>query len=512
MVPIDHFDTAAERQPEALAIVDGNVRMTFAEVSAVTHRVARFLANGDRGASFPFPVVVYSPNDYRVLLAKIAIMRAGGIIVPVHAGNPVDVTRQFLLNLRPRYGFYHTAVREQVELLQNTKLETKWFCLDGSDAELFAPSAVQPYAATWIDASGNRDRPVYYWATSGTTGEPKVVIDDVGTFEGALLLVREWNGGERNRPVTLAVAPLSHGAGPHSFAVLTLGGTVVVMRNFEPAAMLDAIEEYGVTDMWLPPTALYLLLERPDIRRRNVRSLRHVRLGTAAVAATRIKEAVSVLGPCISQTYGQIESGFVTALDSETTAEAAHGRRPELLMSAGRSLFVNRVAIMSAFGRLLPAMEEGEIVVRGRCVKRYLDVEATTEARVFGWHHTGDIGYFDREGFLFIVGRKRDVVNMAGIKIPASELEGVILELEAIRECAVIAVPDEIRGEVARAILSIKGGYSMSVDTVLAHCRQRVGAHRAPVAAEHWPELPKSPAGKIDKAQIRRVVMRRHHE
>jgi fatty-acyl-CoA synthase len=513
VVPIDHFDTAAEQSPDTVAIVDGDLSLTFAQVAVISRRIAALLA----GVAVPVAaeqlrVVVYSPNDYRVFLTAIGIMRAGGAIVPVHAANPVEITQRFLATVRPHCAVYHSSLEPQVNELRATLPGVaQWWCLDapGCFSDAFGPDAPAAGAdndASWIDPCGNRGRPVYYWPTSGTTGEPKVVIDDISSFEGTMLLIREVYKRDPTPPVTLALGPLSHSTGAHGFAILTLGGTVIVMRRFDAGAALDAIERYRVSDIWLSPTALYLLLERPDIRRRDLTSVRHVTLGMAAVAATRLRDAVDVFGPCISQSYGQIETGFVTALDAATTAAAARGTCPERLMSAGRSLFVNRIAIMSDEGRLMPPGEPGEIVVRGRCVKRYLDDETTADARRFGWHHTGDLGYLDEEGYLYIVGRRRDVVNMAGLKVPALEIEGVLMELPAVRECAVIATADPIRGEVATAVVALKAGCSIAPDAVLAHCRRRLGTLRTPVSVHQWADLPKSPAGKVDKRRVREAL------
>ena len=509
MVPIDHFDTAAALTPDAVALVEGEVALTFAEVSRVSHQIARAVSAG-ASSDEAVPVVVYSPNDHRVLVAIVGIMRAGGVVVPVHAGTPIETTVRCLDRVRPRYALFHSSLAASVDVLRRQVPSVqRWVCLDAPAEEADSLAAIAtgdaPYDAAWIDASGNRDRPVYYWSTSGTTGEPKVVVDDVVSFDGTMMLTRARQTASGIRPVSLAVAPLSHAAGAHSVTILTLGGTVIVMRHFDARAVLEAIERHQVTDLWLPPTALYLLLEQPDVHRRDLSSLRHVQLGTAAVAPAKVREAIAVFGPCVSQPYGQIETGFVTALDARLGAEWA-ARDPERLASAGRSLFVNRVAIMADDGRLLPPGEPGEIVVRGGGVKRYLDETATREARRFGWHHTGDVGYVDDAGFLYIVGRIRDVVNMAGIKIPAAELEAVIAELPAVRECAVIAVPDPVRGEVPKAIVVVKDGYRLAAEAIVAHCRRRVGAGRAPASVERWEALPRSPAGKVDKRQIRAIV------
>jgi acyl-coenzyme A synthetase/AMP-(fatty) acid ligase len=229
-------------------------------------------------------------------------------------------------------------------------------------------------------------------------------------------------------------------------------------------------------------------------------------MGTAAVAPERLREALTLFGPCITHTYGQIETGFVTEFDAAALASCLDGNHPERLASSGTTVFVNRLAIMDESGTLQPRGVTGEIVVRGRCLKRYLDAEATAEARRFGWHHTGDLGYVDEDGFLYVVGRTRDVINMAGFKIPAAQIEDVIMELPEIFECAVVPAPHPLRGEVAEAVVSLKAGCSLSSQAILRHCRNRLDQGKAPVRVEQWAELPKSPAGKIDKQGIRRKL------
>jgi fatty-acyl-CoA synthase len=248
---------------------------------------------------------------------------------------------------------------------------------------------------------------------------------------------------------------------------------------------------------------LALLLNYPDISAFDISSLKSVELGASAVAPNTLREAVRRLGPCVSQTYGQIESGVVTRLDPAAVAAAVNGDHPERLLSSGRTLFLNRWGIMSDDGALLPPGETGEIVVRGRTVKRYLDPEQTIEARRHGWHHTGDFGSVDDSGFLYVVGRKKDVIITGGFKVVAAEVERVILELPQVHECAVIAAPDAFRGEAIKAIVVLKHGESVGHAAILAHCRARLPRGKAPTSVEQWPELPKSAVGKIDKRSIR---------
>src|SRR5688572_4473416 len=190
MVPIDYFDSAASEHLGAVAMIDDDVSLTFADLSRMSHQIAHAI-DAITADGRPVPVVIYSPNDHRVLIAALGVMRAGGVIVPVHAGNPLEVTKGFLQAVQPRCAFYHSSLARQVALLRR-ELPTivQWICVDRALADDVSLDALctggRVYSPQWIDASGNRDRPVYYWATSGTSGEPKIVIDDVASFEGAL--------------------------------------------------------------------------------------------------------------------------------------------------------------------------------------------------------------------------------------------------------------------------------------------------------------------------------------
>jgi acyl-CoA synthetase (AMP-forming)/AMP-acid ligase II len=277
----------------------------------------------------------------------------------------------------------------------------------------------------------------------------------------------------------------------------------VITRTFDPKETLTLIETHRVTEMWLPPTALYLLLDYPDRQRYDLSSLRCVLLGMAGVAAERIRQAIEAFGPCLMHSYGQIETGFVTMLDSATIADAAAGRHEERLRSSGRTVDLNRFAVMDDDDQLVPPGGVGEIVVRGAGVKRYLDPALTAAAQRSGWHRTGDVGYVDPDGFLYITGRIKDVVNMAGFKISAAEVEGAVRELEEVHDCAVVPAPDPVRGEVIVAVVATRPGRTITEASVISHCRRRLGVGKTPRIVAVWPELPRSPAGKVDKARIR---------
>ena len=285
-----------------------------------------------------------------------------------------------------------------------------------------------------------------------------------------------------------------------------MGATVVVLPRFDAELVMRAIGEHRVTHMFLPPTALYSMLAHPRVREFDYSSLKYFLLAGSPVSPDKLRQAVEVFGPCMCQSYGQTECHMIaTWLPPQVVADAARGNHPERLLSCGRASWSVRVEIMDEEGRLLPPGEVGEIVARGGLVgDGYFEMpEATAEARAFGWHHTGDVGRRDEDGFFYIVDRKKDMIVTGGFNVFSAEVEAAVMELDAVRECAVVGVPDEKWGEAVTAILALNDGAVIDPAEVIAHCKARLGSVKAPKAVHVWPEVPRTAAGKFDKKAIR---------
>jgi acyl-CoA synthetase (AMP-forming)/AMP-acid ligase II len=204
------------------------------------------------------------------------------------------------------------------------------------------------------------------------------------------------------------VAPITHAAGGTAMILATIGATTVMLDGFDPTVVLETIQAQRVTHLFLPPTAYYALLDRAASGTYDTSSLRMLLLAASPVAPEKFAHGVEVFGPCVCQCYGQVESPLmISYLDPETVARAAAGGDIQRLASAGRPALSTVVGIMDDDGTLLGTGARGEIVVRGQLViSDYLDKpEATAEIRKHGWHHTGDVGYLDDGGFLYIVDR-----------------------------------------------------------------------------------------------------------
>jgi acyl-CoA synthetase (AMP-forming)/AMP-acid ligase II len=154
-------------------------------------------------------------------------------------------------------------------------------------------------------------------------------------------------------------------------------------------------------------------------------------------------------------------------------------------------------------GHLLGPGQAGEIVARGRGVKPYQDEAARAEAHRYGWHHTGDLGYLDSDGYLYVVGRLKDNIITGGFKVSSVEVEEVVLEMPAVDECAVVAVSHPVRGEAVAAVVTARSGRTLDIADIHRHCKERLGAVKAPRYVHRWSELPKTAVGKVDKRQIR---------
>jgi fatty-acyl-CoA synthase len=524
MRAIDYFDKSANLYPDRIAIVDGDRRYSYSEVRDFSERIARAMsASGlkreERGA-------IYSPNHPAVLFCMLGMLRAGAAWVPINFRNAADANVEFLNYSETTWLFYSSRFQEQVdEIRKRVPCIRHFICIDGpasDDTSLLAfmeqqgDASDRDWAGDWADEYGNLDQIMGLIPTGGTTGPARGVrVTNLAWGTMTEMAMRYWKSDVAN-PVCLCTAPLSHAAAPVAFSILAMGGTNVVLPGFDAEQVLSAIERYRVTHMFLPPTAFYSLLAHPEVGKPEVgrearkfdhSSLRVFLLAGSPVSPDKLKKGVEIFGPCMCQSYGQTEAPMIlTFLDARTVAAAAAGDHPERLRSCGQPTAAVRVAIMDDEGRILPAGEAGEIVARGTLVSGgYFNLpEATAEIRRYGWHHTGDVGYMDDDGYLYIVDRKKDMIISGGFNVYCTEVEAGIMALPQVRECAVIGVPDEKWGEAVKAIVVCGPGELLTESDVIVHCKEKLGSVKSPKSVEFWPEIPKTPAGKLDRKAMRK--------
>jgi acyl-CoA synthetase (AMP-forming)/AMP-acid ligase II len=270
---------------------------------------------------------------------------------------------------------------------------------------------------------------------------------------------------------------------------------------------MEAIQKFGITTLFLPPTLIYMMLAHPKVREFDFSSLRSMLYGGAPMSAQKLREAMMIFGAIMYQIYGQSEALMIctmmTAADHQYALENKQyeGR----LWSAGREGPFARVEIMDESGNILSPEQPGEVVVRSDLVMEcyYRNPEATAEVSAHGWHHTGDVGRKDQDGFLYIMDRKKDMIISGGFNIFPTEVERALLTHPSIQDCAVVGVPDEKWGEAVLAAVELKQGASASTEEIIAYCKERLGSLKAPKKVEFVETLIRSTNGKVLRREVR---------
>ncbi|MDX2723223.1 MULTISPECIES: AMP-binding protein [Streptomyces] len=289
------------------------------------------------------------------------------------------------------------------------------------------------------------------------------------------------------------------------------GGTVVVTTRPDPVRLLDLIEKHRVTELFLPPTVIYRLLETSGIERRDFSSLKYLMYGSAPMSTEKLRRAIEVFGPVMFQGYGQTEAPSGIAFlrpEEHLTGDGSDFR----LSAAGRPAPLVQVEVLDGEGRILPPGENGEICVRGDLVMKgyYKDPVRTAETLVDGRLHTGDIGFLDDEGFLHLTDRKKDMIISGGFNVYPSEVEQVVWKHPAVQDCAVIGIPDEDWGEAVTAVVELNDGEELTEADLIAYCRPRLGGIKTPKRVVFVSELPRSANGKVLKKDVREPFWRDH--
>jgi acyl-CoA synthetase (AMP-forming)/AMP-acid ligase II len=501
---IDYFDRGATFGPDRPCLVSDERSTTYAETARRSNQIAKALLRD--GFTRGEKAAVIGPNAVEPFECILGIFRAELAWVPVNYRNGVDENCYVLHQFDVAILFFHSETAEQVKAFRERCPNVRrYICIDRPFEGLAALDPwVDPYDGPAPPCQGGRDDIVTISPTGGTTGKPKGVTWSNLTWQ-TMIANQIASQPCRTPPVHLVVAPMTHAAGVIGMVMMSIGATNVILRGFDPKRVIDAIAAHRVTHLFLPPTALYGLLAHPDVRKGDYSSLLYFTYGAAPTSTAKIREAVEVFGPCMQTLFGQVEApASCTCLPPWELVENGV-LREDRLASCGRRMLLTQVEIMDDDGCLLPAGQPGEIVVQGNLVMRgyYKNEAATAEVSVNGWHHTGDIGYFNDEGYLFIVDRKKDMIISGGFNIYPSEIEQVLSAHPDVHQCAVIGIPDDKWGEAVHAVVQLKPGARADAGELIAAMKDKLGSVKAPKGIDFVDELPRTGAGKISKKDLR---------
>jgi acyl-CoA synthetase (AMP-forming)/AMP-acid ligase II len=477
----DLIARAARQQGRKPCLIEGGRVVSFADFDAATNRFANAmqalgLARGDR-------VGVLLPNGIDCLVAYYGLAKAGLVRVS--------------LNSRDTVADLHFKLAEVG-------------CdavLTGDDAPdlgvtiALAPAQLQALLDAAEDApcgiERSLDEPYRLGFTGGTTGRPKAVtLTERGELAelSAFLTDLVADIGPQDR--FLHAAPIAHASGAFFLPALVRGATSHVMARFDAAQFVALAASARATMTFLVPTMLALLLDDPALVGADL-CLRRIAYGASPIAPAVYARAEQRFGRVFAQTYGQAESPMViTCLGPDE-----HDR----IGSCGRPFTCAQVAVMDDDGVLLPPGAVGEIVVKGpQLMARYWNrPEATEAAFRGGWLHTGDIGRTDHDGFFYLLDRKGDMLISGGYNVYPREVEDALLAFPGVVEAAVVGLPDDTWGDRVHAVVS---GQGIDVPALMAHARAALAGYKAPKSIDVWPDLPKSPAGKILRREVKRLV------
>jgi acyl-CoA synthetase (AMP-forming)/AMP-acid ligase II len=484
----------------------GDRQFSYADVDQASAKVANSLR--EAGFAVGMKAAIYSLNSDQAFIVTLGIVRAGGIWMPVNPRNSEADNIDCLSQLGCDALFYQGRFAAAADTLRQSCSEMKAFVkldddLNGAPPNLscWTASASTLVPELWVSGSDLLSIPT----TGGTTGRPKGVMLSHRNFCAIDFATR--TSYLKHGSVMLCAAPMTHAVGRLAMTSLSSGVHLVVLDKVDPQLILSSIQDQGITDLFLPPTSIYALLDQPNLKDFNLSSLRCLSYGSAPMSIERLREALLKLGPVMRGGYGQTECPtFITALlqeDHFVDGEIAPDSR---LRSVGRSTCISKLTILDEFGRELPCGERGEIAVKGGnvCEGYYNNFQETADIRFNGWHLTGDIGYLDGDGFLFIVDRKKDMIISGGFNVYSVEVEQALMTLPGVREAVVFGVPSKKWGEEVKALILPKADFDLDPATLISACKQLLGSVKTPKSIEIVDAFPTTAIGKVDKKRLRK--------
>ena len=367
-----------------------------------------------------------------------------------------------------------------------------------------------PAFATWRDTQRDADPQLKITRnddaiqlyTSGTTGHPKGVQLTHGNylafFEAAQ--AARWGDFAAGDPNLIAM-PIFHVAGTNmGVSTLAQGAKGVIMKDVNPTEVLELVSAYHIKTAFLVPAVILMLVQHPKLGSSNISSLKSMFYGASPIAEDLLKKAQEIFKGCgFTQLYGLTETvGAATALQPSDHVG-------KLLRSCGKPYPGIDVSVMGADGRPVPTGEVGEIAIRGGVVMKgyWNKPEATASAIRDGWFYSGDAGYYDAEGFLYIHDRVKDMIVSGGENIYPAEVENAVFGHPAVADVAVIGVPDAKWGEAVKAIVVLKPGVSATPEEIIAFTRSRIAGYKTPKTVDFAAALPRNPSGKILRRELR---------
>jgi fatty-acyl-CoA synthase len=487
------------------AIVSGATRITCTQAHSLVLRMAGALRQA--GLNQGDAVALACGNTAEVLLLQLAIHLIGCRLVFVPA-EPIPRERiDFIKRAEPDALVIDQLFGQGTELARLTQPRLVFSLGPAEEGhDLLALAARTP--AVWpIDRAAPEDI-ISIFYTGGTTGRPKMVLHRHSYYEALVFAAARRNAQSAEMRRVLICTTVNHGSGQLTAIIVLLGGgTIVVMDRFDAGEAIAAMLRERITSVMVHPAMLYGLLDHPDFPANGFPDLIRLHYGGACTAPARVREAIERFGPVLRQTYGLTEVSLVTLMEPDEHDLAV----PYRLASCGKALpGMTEVVVVDEDNAPVAAGEVGEVCVRSVLVmaEYWKDEEITRQAIRDGWFHTGDLGYLDQDGYLYLVDRIKDVIytGSPAANVYSKLLEDVLLSQPGVRAAAVIGMPDERYGEAVHAVVVADPGVPVDVADLKEKAVDELGPLYEPQSIVFADSLPWTRVGKVDKKALRATL------
>ena len=495
--------------PEREAAVFEDVRLTFRELNQRVNQLAHSLTGmgyqkGDR-------VAILAENTHKYLEVYFAAAKLGMSVTPINF-RLSDSEILHIVNDSEATGMLAGDGYEERAYVLKGDLPgiKKWIALDSPvGGYLFYEELIRDASTEEPAVEVDENEMAILMYTGGTTGLPKGVMMSHRNLMTAIVGLT-LNIGFTKDDITCFILPLFHVSFWPTLSCLLMGGKSVITRKPDLGEILRLIQDEKCTHINAVPTLYGWMLQLPDLDTYDLSSLRLITYAGSPFPPETLKQCIQKMGNQFAQAYGMTEALGGTFLGVED--HVLEGKKSRLLASAGRPMINVDLGVADENGRLVPPNVIGEVVLKGKHVMMgyWKNPEMTAKALRDGWYHTGDMGYLDDEGYLFLVDRKADMIVTGGENVYPKETEDVLYEHPAVANAAVVSAPDQKWGERVQAVVVLKEGRAATEEELIAHCKAKLAGYKCPKSIAFWDVLPTTPIGKIIRKDIKKTFWEGH--